>query len=141
MGELDRPHFLGGSPEGVYPGTEGEGGPGQDPACIGLDVHLAPGHFPEGLPGAAEGYFLAFQQIPQQEGPGRQRGKGPSIQGGECTAGVGNGKGPAQELYLKPTLCKGYVRQAAQDLLRIQVLEQGFIVGKGDFFLVIFDFQ
>ena len=54
---------------------------------------------------------------------------------------MGNGKGPAQELYLKRALCKGYVRQAAQGLLRVQVLEQGFIVGEGDFFLVIFDFQ
>ena len=62
-----RAQFFTGGPEGSHPGSTGKSRPGQHTARVRLDVHFAPGHFPEGLPLSFPSYRLSFQQIAKQE--------------------------------------------------------------------------
>ena len=71
--DAQRAHLLRSFPESIQLEAEGVGSPGQHTAGIGLDVHLTPGHFPEGFPVPQPFHVLALQQIPQQEGLHRQR--------------------------------------------------------------------
>ena len=96
VGELHSAHLLSGSGEGRQLEAEGVGRTGQHTAGVGLDIHFAPWHLPEGLPGASPSHLLALQQIAEQEVLGGQRRDRAVVQGTDGVIRVGNGKFPAQ---------------------------------------------
>ena len=132
-------HLLGGGLECGHTGTEGEGGTGQHTAGVGLDIHLAPGHLPEGLPLTGPGHVLALQQVAQEEGLGRQRGHLAAVQGPDGVVGMGQSELPADQVDIKFISIPLHASEPGGDVRRIQAAVPLLIMGKGDFFLVIFD--
>ena len=132
-------HLLRSGAESGNAEAKGKGSAGQDAAGVGLDVHFAPGHFAESLPLTAPSRIPALQQIAQQEGLGGQGRQGTAVQSPDSVIRVGNGKFPAEEIYIKFFSVPFDTAQSLCCIGRIQLLEQLLIVGKGDFFLVIFD--
>ena len=133
-----RLHFFAGSLERRQPGAEGEGRTGQHTACVGLDIHLPPGHLPEGLPLPLPDHIFAFQQIAQQKRLGGQRRQRPAVQRPDGIVQMGNGKGSAQKTYGKFLSVPADVRQPRRHGGGVQIAEQLRVMGKGGFFFVVF---
>ena len=138
MRQGQRPHFFAGGLELWQTGAEGESRPGQHAAGVGLDVHLPPGHLPEGLPLPLPDHVLAFQQIAQQKRLGGQWRQRPTVQRPDGVVRVGNGKRPAQKAESEFLPVPANVRQPRRHGGRVQVAEQLRIMGKGGFFFVVF---
>ena len=134
VAELPTAQLFAGGGELTQLKAEGEGGAGQDPAGVGGVVHLAPGHLPEGLPGAQPHLGGALQQSSEQEG---LHGQGRN--GGDGIFGPGDGILGPQQGQPEGRAVKGHEGQPGHHVRRVQCLEFFFIKGKGDLFLVVFD--